>query len=443
MKIKQFEYKPLAHYSYALISNGEMAVVDPDRDPKQYYNYAKANNAKITAVFQTHPHADFVSSHLQIHKETGAIIYHSKKTEAKYSFSAFDEGDAISVGDIIYKAINTPGHSPDSITICAISDKETLLFTGDTLFVGDVGRPDLRETSKKGKRQELAEAMYHTIQHKFNHLPDDAVVFPTHGAGSLCGKSMSSANKSSLGTERKNNWAFKKQSREEFVDGLLDNLPFVPAYFSFNVDINRKGADNLEKAIKSVPFSDNVKIGNLIIDMRDGKTFKDGHLKGSINIQAVSDDSKFETWLGSVVEPNEKFILVIDGKEHQDILLNRIAKIGYEKQLEAVSTLYKTFEKLVKSDKLDVINFKNHPESYTIIDVRNRSEAQEKIFFESALSHPLHNLRKTVKEIPTDKPIVVHCAGGYRSAIGASIIAGEISKVCVYDLGTDVEDFSK
>ncbi|NNE76111.1 MAG: MBL fold metallo-hydrolase, partial [Pricia sp.] len=424
MKVKQFEYTPLSHYSYAVISNGEMAIIDPQRDPKPYYNYAKANDAKITMVLETHPHADFVSSHLQIHNETGATIYHSKKLEADYSFTPFDEGDTLALGHLNLKAINTPGHSPDSITIVVIDDDETLLFTGDALFVGDVGRPDLSDNSGKAERQELAEAMYHTIQHKFNEIPDEAIIYPAHGAGSLCGKSMGDAHRSTLGEERKNNWAFKKQPKEKFVSELLDNLPFIPSYFPFNVTINKKGADNLETAIASIPFAQKSQASGLLVDMRDEKTFKKGHLKGSINIQANEDDAQFETWLGAIVKPEEEFTLVIDGKEHSDKLLNRVAKIGYEKQLKKAIT--HSEENLVKFEKLDVEDFKKHTNDYTIVDVRNTSEVEEGKIFDNAISHPLHKLRDTVKDIPTDKPIVVHCAGGYRSAAGSSIIAKHV-----------------
>ena len=441
MKIKQFEYEPLSHYSYALISNGEMAIIDPERNPLQYYAFAKVNKAKIAAVIETHPHADFVSSHLQIHQETGATIYNSEKLGADYPHQPFDEGDSITIGKATLTAINTPGHSPDSITIMAKEGKETVLFTGDTLFIGDVGRPDLREKAGKmqAKRQELAEAMYHTIQHKFKNMPDDAVVYPAHGAGSLCGKSMSDANSSTLGNERMGNWAFKKQTQDQFVEKLLDSQPFIPSYFGFNVDVNKSGAANLRTAIAAVPFMMNTSVDGLIIDVRNEIEFKKGSLKGSINIPATSEDSRFETWLGAIVEPNEKFSLVIDNPEDLDHILNRVAKIGYENHLQAVVTLPEG--NLIKLPQIDINDFRNNPKKYTILDVRNESEVEEEKFFENALSHPLNELRKTANEIPTDKPIVVHCAGGYRSAVGSSILAKELKATQVFDLGEQINEF--
>ena len=441
MNIKQFEYKPLSHYSYAIISDGEMAVIDPERNPQQYYAFAKANHAKIVAVIETHPHADFVSSHLEIHKETGATIYNSEKLGADYPHQSFDDGDTIKLGNSTLMAINTPGHSPDSITIVASEGKETILFTGDTLFIGDVGRPDLREKAgnMKAKRSALAEMMYDTIITKFKDLPDDAVVYPAHGAGSLCGKSLSDAASSTLGNERMGNWAFKKQSKQEFMSTILDGQPFIPHYFGFDVDTNKTGADNLEPAISKIPFAENATAEGLIVDMRDEASFKKGHLKGSINIQAVSVTSKFETWLGSIIKPKEAFTLVLDDKENKSNLLHRIAKIGYEKQLKQVITISE--ENLVKTEQLDLADFKKHPDNYTIVDIRNNSEVEAGKFFESAISHPLNELRATAKDIPTHKPIVVHCAGGYRSAAGSSILDRKLKGVTIYDLSDAVKQF--
>lgn len=441
MKIKQFEYKPLAHYSYAIVSDGKMAVIDPERNPEQYYAFAKANNSKIVAVIETHPHADFVSSHLEIHKETGATIYNSEKLGADYPHETFDEGDSIQLGSVTLKAINTPGHSPDSITIVATEGKETALFTGDTLFIGDVGRPDLREKAgnMKAKREELAEMMYDTIQNKFTDLPDDAVVYPAHGAGSLCGKNLSDDNSSTLGNERIGNWAFKNQSKDEFMNTILDGQPFIPSYFGYDVDMNKRGADDLNPSIEKVPFTENSTAEGLIVDMRDEESFKKGHLKGSFNIQAVSDNSQFETWLGSIIEPDEEFTLVIYSKENKEKMLHRVAKIGYEKQIRQVITLSE--ENLVTTDKLDLTDFKANPERYTIVDIRNKSEVEEDKFFDSAISHPLNELRDTANEIPTDKPIVVHCAGGYRSAAGSSILDKKLEGVTVFDLSENINDF--
>lgn len=444
MNITQFEDKPLAHYSYAIISDNKMAIVDPSRDPKPYYKLAEKENAKIVAVFETHPHADFVSSHFQIHKETGATIFVSKLVGANYPHKTFDNGDVFNLGSVQFFAINTPGHSPDSITIIAKNNADYAMFSGDTLFIGDVGRPDLREKAgnMKAKREELAKSMYQTMQTKFNDLPDNTIVYPAHGAGSLCGKNMSKDASSTLGREREENWAFKNLSEDDFVNHILKDQPFIPSYFGYNVDINKVGAKDYEKAISEANFqfkADSFEDNALIIDVRNEADFKKNHLKGSINIMAKTENDKFETWLGSIVKPEEAFYVVLNSVEDKDEILHRIAKIGYENQLQGILTLDdSSFE---STEKIDLSDFKNNPNQYTIIDIRNKSEVEEGKFFENAISIPLNELRDSENQIPTDKPIVVHCAGGYRSAAGSSIISNLKNDAKVYDLSDTVSEF--
>ncbi|MEO2064195.1 MAG: rhodanese-like domain-containing protein [Christiangramia sp.] len=444
MTIKQFKDAPLAHYSYAIVSDGKMALVDPSRNPMQYYQYAEEQNAEIVAVFETHPHADFVSSHMQIHEETGATIYVSKLVGADYPHQSFDEGDEVKIGKASFSARNTPGHSPDSITVVAKEGEDTALFTGDTLFIGNVGRPDLREKAgnMKAKRVELAKDMYHTIKNKFTDLPDDAVVYPAHGAGSLCGKNMSDASSSTLGNERMGNWAFKEQTEEEFVEEILKDQPFIPSYFGFNVDINKTGPENVQRtkwANKLQLDVTSVEEGVLVVDVRDADDFKSGHLANSINIMARSESDKYETWLGAIVQPEEPFYLVLDSVDQLEELLERTAKIGYEKQIKAVVTLSQSVSKTM--EKLDVEEFKNHQDEYTIVDIRNNSEVEEGKIFESAIAIPLNELRDRKDELPKDKPLVVHCAGGYRSAAGSSILDKEFKDAKIFDLSDAIKDF--
>jgi glyoxylase-like metal-dependent hydrolase (beta-lactamase superfamily II)/rhodanese-related sulfurtransferase len=441
MTIKQFEYKPLSHFSYAVVSDGKMAVIDPERDASMYINYAATIGASIQAIIETHPHADFVSSHLELHRKTGATIYNSSQLGAAYTHQSYDHGDQIKLGTVTLTSLETPGHSPDSITIVAQEGTFTALFTGDTLFIGDVGRPDLREKAgnMKAKRQELAAMMYETMTTRFNHLPDDALVYPAHGAGSLCGKNLSDAASSTLGDERSSNWAFKKQSKEDFVASILDGQPFVPAYFAHDVEMNKNGAPDLEVAIKNTAFAKATPAQGLVVDIRAESQFKASHIAGSINIQAVSDTAKFETWLGAIIQPEETFSLVVTDKNEVHHMLNRIAKIGYESLVNHVVTLPDTG--LSQTPTLDLEHFKNNLNAYTIVDIRNASEIKEGKFFEKALAHPLNELRKTAAQIPTDRPIVVHCAGGYRSAAGSSIIQGLLKNAVVYDLSDAVKDF--
>ncbi|HEV2833511.1 MAG TPA: MBL fold metallo-hydrolase, partial [Hanamia sp.] len=260
MEVVQFEDKNLAHYSYALISKGEIALIDPARNPQPYYDLADQHQAKITTVIETHPHADFISSHAEIHETTGATIYVSKLLSADYEHRFFDEGDTVIVGDVTLKALNTPGHSPDSICIVAINEKgkEEVVFTGDTLFIGDCGRPDLRESAGgiTASHEDLAKQMYYSLREKLMNLPDDVLVYPAHGAGSLCGKGLSNKNSSTIGMEKATNWCLQNSSPEEFVKQLLTDQPFVPKYFTYAVALNKKGAGKYLDGINKINISE-------------------------------------------------------------------------------------------------------------------------------------------------------------------------------------------
>lgn len=444
MEIIQSEDKNLAHYSYSIISNGEMTVIDPARNPKIYYDLAKQHEAKIVAVIETHPHADFVSSHLEIHKTMGAPIYVSKLLGAEYEHKSFDEGDILKVGKISLKALNTPGHSPDSICIVAIDEngKQKAIFSGDTLFIGDCGRPDLRETAGTitAKRDALAKQMYHSLRNKLMNLPDDVRVYPAHGAGSLCGKGLSDKNTSTIGIEKAGNWCLQKMSEEEFVKKLLDNQPFVPKYFTYDVELNKKGAENFLESIHKVMISKNLPSRlkeYLIVDTRDEFEFKKGFLKGSVNLMA---DGPFETWLGSIIAPHEKFYLLAKNKDVLQSIIERIAKIGYETQIE--SAFVATNINGEKINKPDVDHFRASLNDFTIMDIRNPLEVKEREIFKDAIRIPLFELRERINEIPTQKPVIVHCALGYRSAAATSIIKNFVNTATeVFDLGGAIQTF--
>lgn len=448
MKIERFYDINLAHASYALVSNGEIALIDPARDPQPYYEFAIANQAKITAVIETHPHADFVSSHLEIQKKTNALIYVSRLLGAEYEHQPFDDGDEISVGEVTLKAINTPGHSPDSISILVLDEngKEHALFTGDTLFIGDVGRPDLRENvgNLTAKREALARQMYDSIQNKLKEIPDETLVYPAHGAGSLCGKNLSSDAFSTMEKERKENWAFQEQTEEEFVQNILQDQPFVPKYFGFNVSLNKKGAPAYETSVHGVERLkdlEELKSGELVVDVRNQADFKRGHLPNSINIM-LTEKGKFETWLGAIIAPDEQFYLVAADEEQLEGAISRAARIGYENAiLGAVAVGEENLP--VTSEILDVEKFRNDPDGYSIVDVRNEGEVRKGKIFKNAISIPLHSLREKVYEIPTDKPVVVHCAAGFRSAAGSSILESELKDLKVFDLGEAVKEFQE
>ena len=257
MQIKQFEDKNLAQFSYAILSDSgkKIVLIDPSRNPKPYIDYAKENNAHIEGIIETHPHADFISSHLELNQLTGAAIYTSSLVGAGYTHTAFDEGDKIELENIKLIALKTPGHSPDSISILLEHDgKQKAIFTGDTLFIGDCGRPDLREGAGNLRvtRLELAKSMYHTLRDKLIPLDDDVIVYPAHGAGTLCGKDLSKDSSSTIGKEKQTNWSLQPMTESEFTDSLLSDQPFIPAYFPYDVEVNRKGAKPFNESIASV-----------------------------------------------------------------------------------------------------------------------------------------------------------------------------------------------
>jgi len=443
MIIHQFYDTGLAHASYAIIRNGNMVVIDPARDPQPYYDFATLHLSDIVGIIETHPHADFVSSHLEIHQATGATIYVSKLVGAEYPHQTFDDGDIITLSDIKLIAINTPGHSPDSICILVEDEtgKQTDLFTGDTLFVGDVGRPDLRESAGNitAQKEDLARQMYHSTRNKLMKLPHHVTVYPAHGPGSLCGKNMSPDLQSTIGREIRENYALQLMDELDFVELLTADQPFMPRYFGYDVELNKQGASNLEENIAAVPRINHrvFKEGVLIVDTRPAADFKQGHIKGAINLQ---NGGKFETWLGSVINPDESFYLMAADEESLQKVIWKTAKIGYEKNIKSAQVVPLELA-TTPSAAFNLADFETDPEKYTIIDARNWGEINDGLAFEHALTIPLPELRERLNEIPTDKPIVVHCAAGYRSAAGSSIIATQITNVPVYDMGEVVTQY--
>lgn len=444
MEIKQFYNDYLAHASYAILSENEIALIDPSRNPKDYYEFAEKNNAKIVAVIETHPHADFVSSHLEIANKTKAKIYQSILVQPNYDYVPFDDGVVLKIGRLTLEAMNTPGHSPDSICVVLKVDENKIhsVFTGDTLFIGDVGRPDLRENagSITAKREELAKAMYHSLRNKLMKLPADTIVYPAHGAGTLCGKNLSTDKQSTIGRELISNYALQKMSEEKFVDLLLEDQPFMPKYFGYAVDINKNGAPEFLDSISEINFlaKNEIPENVLIIDSRRSDLFAAGHLSNSINLMV---GGKFETWLGAIVSPREKFVLVAESDEIANSLIARIATIGYEAQILGYVTSQIIGELI--SDTTNLSQFDANPNEFTILDIRNHNEVKLGKIFENSISIPLPELRERLNEIPRNKPIIVHCAGGYRSIAGSSIVKNHFDDLPVFDFGPAITEYSK
>ncbi|WP_462264782.1 rhodanese-like domain-containing protein [Mucilaginibacter sp.] len=444
MLIHQFYDTGLAHASYAVIRAGQMVVIDPGRNPQPYYDFATLHEADLVGIIETHPHADFVSSHFEIHQTTGAAIYVSRLVGAAYPHQTFDDGDILQLADIQLRAINTPGHSPDSICILVEDEngKATTLFTGDTLFVGDVGRPDLREKAGRitASRDELARQLYHSTREKIMTLPGDVVVYPAHGPGSLCGKNISADLSTTIGRELRENYALQLMDELQFMQAIGSTAHFTPRYFSYDVELNRQGAPALAESLRQVPRLHNANEllpGILLIDTRPNADFTAGHIPGAINLQS---SGKFETWLGSVVSPDEPFYLLAASAIQLESVLEKAAKIGYEKNIKG--SLATPAGGNETTAELDLQHFRHHPAQYTVVDVRNTAEVNEGKHFSQAIAIPLPELRERLNEIPTDKPIVVHCAAGYRSAAASSIIQHHFkAKVPVYDLGEAIYQF--
>ncbi|RYY13742.1 MAG: MBL fold metallo-hydrolase, partial [Cytophagaceae bacterium] len=351
--------------------------------------------------------------------------------------------DRLRLGTVELHALNTPGHSPDSISVLLLDEaaQTRAVFTGDTLFVGDVGRPDLREDAATGghARATLAAQLYQSTRQKLMALPGTTKVYPAHGPGSLCGKTTSPELDSTIAKELATNYALQPMSEAEFIAALLADQSFVPKYFGHDVQLNKRGAPNFEDSIRAVPRLNSVAVlvpEVLLLDTRPAARFRAGHLPGAINLL---DGGKFETWLGSIVGPGEKFYLLADTQIQLDAVIRKAAKIGYEGNIKGA--LLAPASLPATSPSVDMAEVHAHPERFTIVDIRNRTEAQKPLFANTLLL-PLPELRERVGEIPADKPVLVHCAGGYRSAAGASIIQNALPGVPVFDLGEAVAEFA-
>ncbi len=447
MHIERIYDEGLAQAAYVIDDEGQAIIVDPGRNANTFLNYLAEKELTLAGVIETHPHADFVSSHLELGRRTGASVYVSEKVGALYPHRSFDTGAVLQLGHLELRAINTPGHSPDSISVVVRDQQgqDRAVFTGDTLFIGDVGRPDLRESAGnlRAKAEQLARQLYHSTREVLMKLDPAIVIYPAHGAGSLCGKGISTEPSSTLAEQLRDNPALQPMSEDEFVDYILAGQPYIPKYFGYNVELNKVGAPDYELAISGIPLISeqdlHLREDSLIIDSRPESVYKKNHYPGSINIM---DGDKFETWLGSIVGPTEFFYLTAKNTETLDSVVRKVAKIGYESRLRGVFHYASTLGKAEIVRELSQEHFDHHRDTYTIVDVRAESEVKEQPIFEDSLNIPLQELRGRAGEVPADKPVVVHCAGGYRSAIGSSMLHHRLpNETPVYDLSETIKDY--
>ena len=424
MFLKRYFVEGLAHASYLFGANGEAAVVDPKRDVEDYIEDANREGLKITAIFNTHPHADFASGFPELAARTGAKIYVSRHAPVTYEHVAARDGDRLSIGSLEVEMLETPGHSPDSLSFLVHEAKQPVaIFTGDLLFVNDVGRPDLRDADTDP--HELAGQLYDSLFQKILSLPGDLKVYPAHGAGSLCGRALGSAPFTTIEQETRLNWAAQIHDRAEFVKQMTSNLPDRPAYFSFDVGINLQGAASLARlaplrVIAESELKQAAASGATVIDTRSAASFGAGHFPGSLNIGIGS--AMFSTWCGFFVPGNSRIILAVSDEAAAAKARLELARIGFDQILGYIiaDTLQET-SPLSQHSVCDLKAALQHGEAPFILDVRTLGEWRT-TRIETAHHLPLPGLLKRIAAIPKEKPVAIMCGSGYRSTIAASLL---------------------
>ena len=430
MYFEQFYLGCLAHASYMLASEGEAVVVDPQRDVELYLNAASEHGVTIRHIFETHLHADFVSGHRELAARTGAKIYMGAQAGATFDHEPVSDGDELKFGKASICVLETPGHTPESICL-VVTDLERSIapwavLTGDTLFIGDVGRPDL---SPRHTPAQLAGLLYDSLNTKLMTLPDNVLVYPAHGAGSLCGKNMRAERSSTIGTERLTNYALQIKSREEFIRQLTSNLPARPDYFAKDAEINRTGAAALSdlpalRAIAPAELDCMLKDGEIALDVRPGDDFATGHVPGSVNIAL---GGQFASWAGTVLGLSSHPVVIADTDAQMEEARVRLARIGMENldgYLAGGLPAWKTAglpTGTVAQITPRELERQLQSRQVQVLDVRRESE-WDAGHIEGAAWWPLDNFRVSPPEIDHEMALAVHCKGGYRSMIAASLL---------------------
>ena len=435
MKVEQIYTGCLAHAAYYIESNGEAAIFDPLREVEPYLDRAKNDNAKIKYVFETHFHADFVSGHLDLQKKAGAEIVFGPGAAPAYEAITAEDNQVFEVGDYKVKVIHTPGHTMESTTYLLIDEKgnEHGIITGDTLFIGDVGRPDLAQhVVSELTEEKLAGHLYDSLRNKIMPLSDDLIVYPNHGAGSACGKMMSKETTDTLGNQKKYNYALRPDmTKEEFIKELLTGLTTPPGYFPQNVLMNIKGYDSLddvknraEKPLNPEAFEAAAnETGALMLDTRDAEEFAKGFIPNSINIGL---DGNFAQWVGELIPDVKQQILLITDAGKEDEAITRLSRVGYDYTIGYLKGGFESWKKADKPynivERVDAEKIASkYDEKPVIFDVRKKSEFDSEHII-GAENVPLNEINEHLSEIPKDGQVYLHCAGGYRSMIAASIL---------------------
>ncbi|WP_236245701.1 MBL fold metallo-hydrolase [Streptomyces sp. CC210A] len=433
-----------ASYMIADETTGKAVVVDPRRDVTEYLADAEAHGFTVVGVINTHFHADFVAGHLEMAARTGAWIGYGRRAETEYPIRKLADGETLSLGDVTLEVMETPGHTPESISVLVYEHGDDTVpygvLTGDALFIGDVGRPDLL-ASAGVTAEELGAMLHDSVQGRLMGLPDEVRVFPAHGAGSACGKNLSTEKQSTIGEQRATNYACTPMSRDDFVALVTAGQAAAPGYFSYDADLNRRERELFDPAVAPRPlgteeFGARRSAGAVVVDARDPQEFAAGHLRGSVNVPA---DGRFAEQAGTVLSPDAE-LLVVAPQNREEEIVTRLARIGFDRVAgylrspdDALAALAGEVAPASRLTAAQVRAAREREEAPVVVDVRTCGERGEHGFIEGALHIPLGELPGRMDEIPADRPVVVHCAGGHRSSIAASLLRhhgfGDVSDI--------------
>lgn len=434
MKVEQIYTGCLAEAAYYIHSAGEAVIIDPLRETAPYMERAKKDNVQIKYIFLTHFHADFVSGQVDLAKASGATIVFGPSAKAEYDFHEAKDGEVFKIGDLTFEWMHTPGHTLESSTILLKDENGTnqAIFTGDTLFIGDVGRPDLAVKQGTLNEKDLASLLYDSLRNRIMPLADSVLVYPAHGAGSACGKKMSKETFDTLGNQKATNYALRADmTKDEFIDEVLDGLSVPPQYFPKNVMMNKginptidQIIDNGTKGLDVGSFKQKVDSGALMLDVRHQKDFISEHIPGSIFIGL---DGAFAPWVGALISDiNQKIVLIVEsGREEEAV--TRLSRIGYDNSIGFLQGGLAAWKaaggEVDKIEAVDAVEFETRMKNdkLSVIDVRKPGEFEAE-HLEVAISEPLDSINDQMNDLDSDKTYYIHCAGGYRSVIFESIL---------------------
>ena len=433
MKIEQIYTGCLAQGAYYIVSENEAAIIDPLREIQPYLNRLQSDNVTLKYIFETHFHADFVSGHIDLGKATGAPIVYGPTAEPTFEAITATDGQIFEIGRVKIKALHTPGHTMESTTYLLIDEdgKENAIFSGDTLFLGDVGRPDLAQKAANMTQEELAGLLYESLQNKILPLADDIIVYPAHGAGSACGKKMQKETVDTLGNQKKTNYALNQPNKESFIREVLDGLAPPPKYFGMNVAMNKAGYENFEtvksNGLNPINPEDLESVVEeseaLILDTRHASIFHKGFVPNSINIGLKGD---FAPWVGAMIVDVQQPIILITEEGSEEEAITRLARVGFDRVIGYLKGGFEAWQKAGKEiDTIKRITPEDFVEEFNddsiVVDVRKISEYDAEHVNE-AYNKPLDFISDWANTIDDSKHFFLHCAGGYRSMIAASIL---------------------